>query len=129
MTIEMFGRPMIERFLREQQLAFLIDQDGDYHVRFAANDGLPELIAQLSARGPGVQRACYDSIGLCDVHAPRTRSVRQRLAPDHALAQGVYLDRRALRRAIHRRQQLVTRRRHSLATIRDPNGQRLVDSV
>lgn len=53
--IEMFGRPMIERFLRERQLTFLIDQDGDYHVRFAANDELPELTAQLSAQGPDAQ--------------------------------------------------------------------------
>lgn len=53
--IETFGRPMIERFLREQQLAFLVDQDGDFHVRFAANEELPALTAQLSAQGPDGQ--------------------------------------------------------------------------
>jgi hypothetical protein len=56
-VIEKFGPLMIERFLRENELKFLVDQDGDFWVSLHG-EGVPAYRVLLSAEG-------HDSDILC----------------------------------------------------------------
>jgi hypothetical protein len=54
---EKFGPQMIERFLREHRLKFLIDQKGDFLVDFD-NDNMRDYLVQPSVEGPGGHILC-----------------------------------------------------------------------
>jgi hypothetical protein len=52
MDIEKFDRALIERFLRDEQLAYFVDRDGNFHVDFKVNDNGPTTKIDLIADGP-----------------------------------------------------------------------------
>lgn len=52
MDIEKFDRVLIERFLRDERLAYFVDRDGDFHVDFARDDNRPTTRVDLLADGP-----------------------------------------------------------------------------
>jgi Putative bacterial sensory transduction regulator len=57
MVIEKFGPQMIERFLREHELKFLVDQDGDFWVALHG-EGVPDYRVILSVEGHDADILC-----------------------------------------------------------------------
>jgi hypothetical protein len=56
-VIEEFGPVMIERFLREYELKFLVDQDGDFWVSLHG-EGAPDYRVMLNVEGPDRDILC-----------------------------------------------------------------------
>ena len=52
MDIEKFEPALIERFLRDERLAYFVDQDCNFHVDFKRDDNEPMTRVDLLADGP-----------------------------------------------------------------------------
>lgn len=74
MDIERFNRVLIERFLREERLAYFVDREGDFHVDFRRDDSGTTTSITLLDDGP--DRDIYVVRAVSSMALPSTQRAR-----------------------------------------------------